>query len=515
MATIEGLHQSLWMATAPATDYPALREDISVDVAVVGGGLAGLSAALWLSEAGARVAVIESRRIGAGVSGYTTAKITSLHRSIFHHLIKHFGHDTAQLYVRANEEAIGKMGAVCRKYRLDCDFEEQPAYTFAQTDEHLRFIEEEVKAGQSLGLKASFVDSIGLPLKIKGAIKLPGQAQFHPRKYLLGVAGAVTAGSGSIYENTRVVKIDCEDNATCSLKTQDGNVVRARDVIIATNYPIHDKDGLYFARLQASNSYAVGIRIKGKFPEGMYLNSEDEGHSFRRHPVPDGEVILVLDGSHPVGQGGDILARYRELSNFTRTVFDVTAQEYWWTAQDAISLDKVPYIGRFTEGHRHLFVATGFRKWGMAHSTVAAMLLTDLISGRPNPWQDVYNPQRFKPLATGGNFAGQSVKTVESYAEKVLPAAAIETGAMKNGEAATGSLHGEKAAVYKDPQGTIHSLNRTCMHMGCMVNWNNAELSWDCPCHGSRYDAEGRVIHSPTVKDLEKLKEKVVEIQLQ
>jgi glycine/D-amino acid oxidase-like deaminating enzyme/nitrite reductase/ring-hydroxylating ferredoxin subunit len=508
MATIEGLHQSLWMATAPATGYLALAEDISVDVAIVGGGLAGISAALWLQEAGARVAVIESNRIGTGVSGYTTAKITSLHRRIFHHLIKHFGHETAQLYAMANEQAIGKMAAVCRKYRLDCDFEEQPAYTFAQTDEHLGFIEEEVKAAQSLGLKASFVDIIGLPLKIKGAIELPGQAQFHPRKYLLGIAAAVAAGSGAIYEKTRVIKIECEGDGPCSLKTQAGNTVRAKDIIIATNYPIHDKDGLYFARLQASSSYAVGLRIKGKFPAGMYLNSEDEGHSFRQHPVPGGEIVLVLDGSHPVGQGGDILRRYSELSNFSRTVFDVTAQEYWWAAQDAISLDKVPYIGHFTEGHRHLFVATGFRKWGMAHSTVAAMMLTDLIAGRNNPWQEVYNPQRFKPLATGGNFASQSVKTVESYAEKLLPGTAVEAAAMKNGEAATGSLHGQKAAVYKDPEGRVHSLNRACMHMGCMVNWNNAELSWDCPCHGSRYDMEGRVMHSPTVKDLEKLKEK-------
>ena len=366
MKEIEGLHESIWMATAPATNYAALDDDITTDVAIIGGGLAGLSTALMLMESGARVAVFEARRVGAGVSGYTTAKITSLHRRIYHHLVKHFGHEMAQLYARANEQAIGKMSEICRKYGIDCDYELKPAYTFAETDEHLELIEQEIKAGQSAGLEMSFVKDIGLPLKIKGAVKLPGQAQFHPRKYMLGLAGAIIKGGGTIYENTRVVKVDCEGQGPCSLKTQSGKCVRAKDIVIATNYPIHDKDGLYFSRLQASNSYAVGIRIKGKFPDGMYLNSEDEGHSFRQHPVPGGEIVLVLDGSHPVGQGGDILKRYRELSDFTRTVFDVTAQEYWWTAQDAISLDKVPYIGNFTEGHHHLFVATGFRKWGMA-----------------------------------------------------------------------------------------------------------------------------------------------------
>jgi glycine/D-amino acid oxidase-like deaminating enzyme/nitrite reductase/ring-hydroxylating ferredoxin subunit len=507
MTNIKGRHESLWMATTPATHFNALGEDIAIDVAVVGGGLAGLSTALRLIESGAKVAVIEARRVGTGVSGYTTAKITSLHRRIYHHLIKHFGLEKAQLYAGANEQAIGVIADICRRYRLDCDFETKPAYTFAETDEHLRYIEEEIKAGQSAGLKMSFAKDIGLPLKIKGAAMLPGQAQFHPRKYMLGLAKAITEGKGSVYENTRVVKIDCEGPGPYSLKTAGGNSVRAKDIFIATNYPIHDKDGLYFSRLQASNSYAVGIRIKGKFPDGMYLNSEDEGHSFRQHPAPGGEIVLVLDGSHPVGQGGDVLARYRGLSDFTRSVFDVTSQDYWWTAQDAISIDKVPYIGNLTEGHHHLFVATGFRKWGMAHSTVAAQLITDLIAGRENPWKDLYNPYRFKPLATAGEFVPQALKTVGKLAEKELPAANIDLSEMKNGDSAVGSLHGEKAAVYKDDTGKLHTLDRTCTHMGCMVNWNNAELSWDCPCHGSRYDFEGHVIHSPTVTDLKKINE--------
>ena len=501
-----GLHESLWMATAPRISYPALDDDITVDMAVVGGGLAGLSTALMLNESGARVAVLESRSIGTGVSGYTTAKITSLHRRIYHHLLNHFGREKARLYAGANEAAIGKMAEISRKYKIACDFEEKTAYTFAQTGEHLKLIEEEIKAGQDAGLKMSFVKEIGLPIKIKGAAMLPGQAQYHPRKYMLGLAGAITDGMGTIYENTRVVHIECEGVGPCSLKTEAGNTVTAKDIVITTNYPVHDRDGLYFTRLQASNSYAMGVRIKDKFPDGIFINSEDDGHSFRQAPVPGGEVVIVLDGTHPVGQGGDILARYRALSEYTRSTFDVTAQEYWWTAQDAVSIDEVPYIGSFTEGHHHLFVATGFRKWGMAHSTVAAQLLSDLIGGRKNPWQEVYNPSRFKPLATSGAFVPQAVKTAGRLTEKVLPAASIDTSLIKTGETAVGSLHGEKAVAYKDGKGNLHVLDRTCMHMGCMVNWNNAELSWDCPCHGSRYNLEGKVLHSPTVMDLKKIK---------
>ncbi len=501
-----GLHESLWMATAPVVSYPALDDDITVDAAIIGGGLVGLSTALLLSEGGARVAVLESRKIGTGVSGYTTAKITSLHRRIYHHLIKHFGQESAQLYAGANEQAIRKIADIALKYKIACDFEEKPAYTFAETEEHLNLIEEEIKAGQSIGLKMSFVKDIELPIKVKGAIMLPAQAQFHPRKYMLGLAEATTGAMGAIYENTRVVEIDCEGSGPCKLKTQDGKIVSAKDIIIATNYPIHDKDGLYFTRLQASSSYAVGVSIKDKFPNGMFINSEDDGHSFRQAPVSGGEIVIVLDGEHPVGQGGDILGRYRALSDFTRSTFEVTSQDYWWTAQDSISLDSVPYMGNFTESHHHLYVATGFRKWGMAHSTVAAQLITDLINGRKNPWLEVYNPSRFKPLATSGRFVPQAVKTAGRLAEKVLPAGgSIEIARIKKGESAVGALHGEKAAVYKDEQGTVHPLDRTCMHMGCLVNWNNAELSWDCPCHGSRYDFEGKVLHSPTVKDLKKI----------
>jgi glycine/D-amino acid oxidase-like deaminating enzyme/nitrite reductase/ring-hydroxylating ferredoxin subunit len=500
-------HMSLWMATTPATDYPPLMEDIDVDVAVIGGGLAGLSSALVLAESGAKVAVLESARIGTGVSGHTTAKITSQHRRIFHHLIRYFGHEKAQLYALANQQAITSIEGVCRKHSIDCDFEYKPAFVFAQTDEHLKLIEEEIQAGQTAGLEMSFVKDIGLPLKIKGAAMLPGQAQFHPRKYMLGIAEALTSSGGSIYENSRVVRIECENKGPCMLLSKEGKTVRAKDIIVTTNSPIHDRDGLYFTRLRNSNSYAVGLRNKDKFPEGMFINSEDEGHSFRQHPVEGGEIVIVLNGSHTVGQGGDIIARYRELTDFARTVFDVESVEYWWTAQDAISLDMVPYIGRYTEGHRHLFLATGFRKWGMTQSIVAAQLIADMISGRQNSWEELYTPHRLKPLATGGSFVSQGIKIVESYVEKVLPASKIDVESIKNGEADVGESGGKKAAVFRDEKGRLFEMERSCMHLGCPVNWNNAEKSWDCPCHGSRYNFDGKVIHSPTVKDLQPLTE--------
>ena len=507
MTVIGKNHQSLWIATTPGTDYPVLTEDIDVDVAIVGGGLVGLSSALILAESGASVAVLESAQVGTGVSGYTTAKITTQHRRIFHHLIQHFGHEKAQLYALANQQAITYIEGVSRQHSIDCDFEYKPAFVFAQTDEHLKLVEEEIKAAQAAGLEMSFVKDTRLPLEVKGAAILPSQAQFHPRKYLLGIANAVVLLGGSIYENTRVVEIECEKSGPCSLKTKDGKKVKARDIIVATNFPIHNRDGFYFTRLRSSNSYAVGIRIKDKFPEGIFINSEDNGHSFRQHPIEGGEIVIVLDGSHPVGQGGDILARYQELADFARKVFDVESVEYWWTAQDTISLDMVPYIGRYTEGHRHLFLATGFRKWGMTHSIVAAQLLADLVTGRQNSWEELYTPHRLKPLATGGEFLSQGVKTVESYVEKVLPTPKIDVEKIQKGESAMGELGGKRAAVYRDKSDKLYEMSRECMHLGCPVNWNNAEKSWDCPCHGSRYNFDGKVIHSPTVKDLKPLSE--------
>ncbi len=496
---IPGRAESFWIATTPDTDYPPLSGDHTVDVAIVGGGIAGITTALLLKEAGRSVAVIEADRVVRGATGYTTAKITSLHRLIYRYLIDHFGEEKARLYGEANQAAIETIDAFVRKYGISCDFARKPAYTFARFEQSLDGVYGEAIAAESLGLPATFVDDLPLPVESPGAVRFDNQAEFHPRKYLLGLAGQIDGGGSSIFEQTRV--IDVKEGEPCIVVTDRGSVT-ADDVVIATHFPILGGLGAYFARMRQERSYILGLRIDEPFPDGMFISAEGFVTSLRSQPAPGGDLILVGGGNHATGAVGNTWARYRMLEGYARTIFTVRSIEYRWSTQDTMPVDRVPYIGLLAEGHRHLYVATGFGKWGMTNGTAAGMILTDMILGSPSPWEAVYDPARF----------GKQPKPKEGIRERLGAAGgAIEIpgemldAALSRLENDSGTIltHDDRSvAIYRDTGGNVHTLDPTCMHMACRVSWNDAERSWDCPCHGSRYDAFGRVIESPTVTDL-------------
>ena len=495
---------SLWLATTPETNFPALASDISVDVAVLGGGMAGITTALLLKQAGMSVAVIEAGRVVESVTGNTTAKVTSQHGLIYDHLISQFGTDGAQAYADAQQAAIEKIASLIQEHGVDCDFTRASAYVYTEDEKELERITAEVEAATKLGLPASYVETTPLPFEIKGAIEFRDQARFHPRKYLLALVEQIPGGGSHVFEGTRALDIDEEDES-CSVKTDKGTI-RAGRVVIATHFPYPD-GAMYFSRMHPKRSYVVGCRLRGKAPEGMFITSEAPFHSFRSNPLEDGGEIWMVGGeNHKTGQGGDTSERYRNLELWARERFDVKAIEYRWSTQDNVTVDRVPYIGKASTGSERLYVATGFGGWGMTNSTVSAMILSDLILGRDNDWSSLFDPGRFKPLTAAKDFVVENVDVAKHFVGDRLSVPDEESATdLAEGEGRVVKLDGEKVAVCKLEGGATHAVSATCTHMGCIVSWNSAEKSWDCPCHGSRFNYDGRVIQGPANEDLKRM----------
>ncbi len=499
--SLPGIAESYWIATSPETGFSHLSEDGRADVTVIGGGIAGVTTAFLLKQAGLTVILLEAGRIVRGATGYTTAKITSLHRLIYRDLIDRFGSTKARQYADANQAGIDMIASLVREYAIPCSFERKPAYTYAESEEGRDLALAEAEAAQGLGLPASFTEEVGLPVETHGAVVLEDQAQFHPRNYLLLLAGHLPGDGSYIFEMTRALNIE-EQGDEVQVRTDRGTLT-SDHVVLATHYPIYDRPGSYFARMQASRSYALGLRIDEPFPVGIFINADGPVHSWRSQPAADdSELVIVTGEDHDTGKVTDTRARYNSLDEYARSVYPARTVAYHWSAQDYITADRVPYIGPLAEGHERIYVATGFGKWGMAVGTAAGMILSDLIRGRTNPWAEVFDPARFEERP---GYPDQVQKRLQSAGGTITVDASWfdrEVAAIPPGEGKIIEADGQRVAVYRDEQGALHALDPTCMHMACTVAWNNAERSWDCPCHGSRYDAYGRVIESPTVKDL-------------
>jgi glycine/D-amino acid oxidase-like deaminating enzyme/nitrite reductase/ring-hydroxylating ferredoxin subunit len=492
--------ESYWIASTPTTDYPTLTEDIKTDVVIVGGGMSGISCAYMLLKEGVKVAILEADRILQGTTGHTTAKITSQHGLIYNKIKSKMSMEFAKQYADANESAIRLIEKMQRELHIDCDFMHQPSYVFTRQDEYVQKIKDEVETASSLGIKASYVEEIPFDIPIKAAVRFENQAQFHPRKYLLALAKEVVNQGGSIYEHTRA--IDIEENGTYVITTNQGKRVTAEKVIIASHYPFYNKHGMYFARLYTERSYSIAIKAKEKYPGGMYITAEDPAKSLRSQMSDDGELIIIGGEHHKTGQGKDTTSHYEALIAFAHDHFTVEDIPYRWSTQDCMTLDDVPYIGHYTTDTPNLYIATGYKKWGMTTSTVSAMLLSDLIIRGKSPYQDVYNPSRKTIGASAKEFVKENINVAKELIKgKFTPIP--KDFDIKPGEGKVINGLGERTGAFRDEQGVLHLVNTTCTHMGCELQWNSAERSWDCPCHGSRFTYDGKIIDGPAVMPLE------------
>ena len=499
-ATVAGEHRSIWLETTPETDYEALDGGMGVDTVVVGGGIVGITAASKLTEAGQTVAVVERDRIVGGVTGHTTAKLTSQHGLRYGYLREQFGDERARQYAHANESAIDEVESTVEERGIDCDFERVPAYTYVETEDRKQDVRNEVSAARRLGLPASYTESTPLPYDVTAAVRFDDQAHFHPRQYLLELARELPGNGSYVFEETRALDVDPGER--CRVETDRGELA-ADDVVVATNFPFYDR-GLYFARLEPKRSYVLAASVAGEIPEGMYYRSTDPYFSVRPHPAGDESLVLFGGQNHKTGHEGDGRGRYRAVEREARQRFDVDSVEYRWSTQDYTSADRVPFVGQLAPQTDHVYVATGFGGWGMTNGTAAGLLVADSILGRENDWGDVYEPTRLNARASAPEVLKHNTEAMRQFFGDRLNPSAISTRVdLGRGEASVVDSDEGPVGIYRDDDGDLHTVSAVCPHMGCHVEWNDGEDSWDCPCHGSRFDADGSVLHTPAVEDLE------------
>ena len=498
MGSLHETNPSLWTATTEErralSPTPALVP--VVDVAVVGGGITGLTAARLLAAEGASVAVIEAGQLCSGVTAYTTAKVTALQRTTASEIKKRLGDERATAYVVANAAAVERVARLVADDAIDCDFERAAACTYTEDANETGAVEAEYDALRAAGLDARLDAATEAPLDAKAAVWLDNQAQFHPRRYCLGLADAIAASGGSLIESARATEVD-ESGDSAVVRTALGEV-RAGHVIVATHLPF-PLDGGYFARAHPYRSYALAVRATPQ-PSAMYISVEDPTRSLRS----SGEWTIVGGEGHKVGHDEDSRQYYQSLESWARERYGDVEVGYRWSAQDFETVDGMPYVGRLSGDNARIWTATGFRKWGMTNGTVAAMILTDLISGRDNEWAEAFDSTRLAPGASVKTLVSENLDVGKRFvADRLRSLRSRSAEGLASGEGDIIKLNGDRVGAYRDEAGTLHAVSAKCTHLGCLLNFNVAERSWDCPCHGSRFGIDGRVIEGPAVEDLE------------
>jgi glycine/D-amino acid oxidase-like deaminating enzyme/nitrite reductase/ring-hydroxylating ferredoxin subunit len=487
-------HESVWVDTGPEQPVrPQLEENVRADVAVIGGGITGITTALLLHEAGARVVLLEGGRLAHGVSGYTTGKVSSQHGLIYARLRSRFGLDVARAYGAANQAGLEWIGRQVRERAIDCDFRRKASYAYGDRSD----AQEEAETAAEAGLPASFTDDVPLPYDTDGAVRFEDQAEFHLRKYLLALAAELP----SVFEHSHAVEVDDDEN--CVVKTPGGRV-EADHVVVATHYPFLDRS-LAFARVHPQRSYALLCRIAGEPPDGMFISGGSPTRSVRAVPLDGEELLLVGGEGHRTGEGGDTEERYRALERFAREHWDVESIEYRWSAQDNTTIDGLPYVGPITPFNRRVLMATGFAKWGITNGTTAALVLSDMILGRDDGWADLFDPNRVSLRAAAPRFVEENARVgLHFVGDRLRHRGTRPLESLAPGEGDIVRHDGEKVAGFRHDDGTLVAVSANCTHLGCQVNWNRAERSWDCPCHGSRFAPGGEVLQGPAVHRLER-----------
>lgn len=423
--------KSVWQDNVTLPSFKSLKKDVATDILIIGGGIAGILCAYTLKNAGISAVLVESGKICNSVTAYTTAKITSQHGFIYSKILKEFGADAARLYYNANETAISMYRQLCSK--VDCDFKETPSIVYSNNPKK---IEAELSALSKIGIK-----DLPLPMPTSGGIRFSRQAQFNPLKFVSAICPDLT-----IYENTPVREL-APHTAVC-----DNAKIKAKKIIVATHFPIDNKHGNYFLKMYQHRSYVIAL--ENALPvDGMYVDEDEKGLSFRNY----GDLLLLGGGSHRTGKKG---GNWIELGKFASKYYPSAKIKYRWATQDCMTLDGIPYIGKYSKNTPDMYVATGFNKWGMTSSMVASMLLTDAVCGKKKAYADVFSPSRtiLRPQL--------GLNAVEAVCNLLTPTA---------------------------PR---------CPHLGCALKWNSAEHSWDCPCHGSRFDENGKLLNNPATGDI-------------
>lgn len=496
--------KSLWVETADKINFPALKADLEVDVAIVGGGITGLTAGILLQRAGKRVAIIDNAQIAMGETGFTTAHLTQILDNRYHTIISDFGEEKARLAADSKRAAINQIEALAREYDIACDFQRVDAFLYSENGGDAEDFDKEMEALRQVNISAELLLSAPLPFKTKQAIRIENQAQFHPRKYLLPMAHEIVRLGGKIFEHTRV--LDVQDGPPCLVDTENGRI-KAQHVIISANVPV--TNWLFLnTKISAYRTYALSAKLRTPLSpaqalhSGLFWDSIDPYHYIRTYRGADGDFLIVGGEDHKTGEKTDTDARFKNLEKYARERFDIGDIPYYWSGQIINTLDGLPYIGLNTMS-QHVYVSTGYSGNGMTFGTLGGMILSDLILGRKNEWASLYEAARLHPTASVINFVAENVGIpIHFIGDRLTNDEAQSTREIGKNEGKLMTIDGEKVAACRGADGVLHVHSAVCPHMGCIVHWNSAESSWDCPCHGSRFDAEGKVSNGPALEDL-------------
>ncbi|MCM3719326.1 FAD-dependent oxidoreductase [Fictibacillus phosphorivorans] len=499
--------KSLWRENVDIPTYPALNENTQSDVVVVGGGIAGITTAYLLAKEGLQVILLEAGKVLNGTTGHTTAKITSQHNVIYDRLISHLGEERAKMYYKSNEAAGEFIRHFIKENGIHCNYETHDAFLYANTEQGINKLEKEASAYEQLGINGKLVDKMPFDIPHKKALVMKNQAHFHPVKYLIALLNEMDALGVKIYENTTATDIqEDKDDQKATVITENGHKVRGNFVACCTHFPFFDGMGFYFTRMMAERSYVLAVKTKDKFPQGMFLGVDDPARSYRSI-LQDGEHIVLIGGeSHQTGQGIPTHQHYEALIKEANKSLNLERVLYRWSAQDLITLDKVPFIGKLTHKHDRIFVATGFRKWGMTTGTLAAHIIRDHIMGKENEFAEVYKPQRFQADPSDiKQFIKENADVAKHFVSGKLERPSKNPRSLKKDEGGAVTVDGKRCGAYRDPNGELFVVDTACTHLGCDVEWNSGERTWDCPCHGSRFTYQGDVVEGPATKPLKRV----------
>lgn len=489
---------SFWLETGQTNSYPALLENLKVDIAVVGGGIAGVLTAHALAEDGKDVALFEARELLHGTTGYTTAKLSAQHQLVYHQLLKRYGKERAKLFYQANMEGIDYIREIADDLDIDCGFRERDAYVYTEHADKKELFEKEAGAYEQLNISGEYVDELPLDLSVAAGVKMTQQAEFQPVTFLHGVLEKNPKLQNAVYEQTLVKELKENEDETLELTTEKGYTIQCNQAIFATHFPTFEIDRHYEDNMDPEISYALAYEAEDVSIHGMYISADDPKKTFRKMTYNEQEYLLVGGQSHRLGDDSSEQSRYEEIDQFAKKVFGVNDPIYRWSSHDMITKDRVPFIGQLDPNYSQVYTQTGFSKWGLADAATGAKVLTDLINGRANKYRDMYHPHRDVPkLPEEEASSSDKNDTIEKliYKESPEDLAPGEATIVDEGEE-------NEFGVYKDTTGELHYLDLACTHVGCGVKWNTGDKTWDCPCHGSRFSATGRVIEGPAMEDL-------------
>ena len=499
---MESQNISYWNKTGEKTSYPALDRDMETDILIIGGGITGITCAYCLALKGLRPVLIEAGELCDGTTGNTTGKVTIQHGIIYSNIERKHGEEAASLYAQSQNSALNFVRETVRRESIDCQLMENTAYVYASKIKDKTSVEEEYEAARRLGIDAELIIKPGFPTGNFGMLGYKNQLVFHSVRYVSALAKAAVSKGTKIYCSTKAIKVEDEDVKT--VHCENGITIRARHLVMATQYPIYDGPNLFFARLYAKRSYGVAVRPKRNWPDGSFINTGEPTRSIRAHVENGDRVLIVVGENHPTGRGDeDMESHYQRLITFASEIAGVDEVLAKWSAQDYDTPDQIPYIGRISDNN-NIYVASGYGKWGLSNGTLAGNMISDLISTGSCDYEGLYSRTRSDILTSPLKTITEVFTPIGELIKSKLEGTEDLSG-LERGEGRVIRFEGQKAGIYRDFDDRVTILDITCTHMKTELNFNSAEKTWDCPAHGGRFNTEGKLLEGPPKHNLELL----------